>query len=255
MSSFRKNIILALLNISGSAIPKNLREIKRVAQLDFNAAKKYQNRKLINLLRYCNEHVPYYKKIINQSRLLEKGSVNLKYFTDLPYLTKDIIRSQGRQLLSRQIRSGRHDNYTGGSTGEPLHFWQDQHYDDWNIANKIYYKTLAGQEIGEKELRFWGSERDLLKDSESLKVRLINKFYNRRQFNTFKMSPADMLSYVDGWNKYDPHWVEAYAQAIYELARFIKGKKLKIKSPRHGILTSAGNLYPDMKKTIEEVFR
>jgi phenylacetate-CoA ligase len=253
--NIRKPIILALLYLSGNKIPRNLKEIKKVRGLSEKDIKKYQEEKLKKLLLYACSNVPYYNKVLKEKGVVKDNNVYLENFKKIPILTKEIIRKEGKNLYSKEKRVGVYENTSGGSTGEPVRFLQDKNYDEWNKANKIWYKHNAGQEIGEKELRFWGSERDLLEGKESFKIRFRNWMYNRKEFNTFKMSEKEMYNYVDEWNKYNPSWVECYVQSIYEFAKFIEKNNLKIKSPKNGILTSAGTLYPEMKKTIERVFR
>jgi len=181
--------------------------------------------------------------------------VNLDNFKDIPILTKEIIRREGNNLYSSDYKSRKfYENTSGGSTGEPVRFLQDKNYSDWNIANKIFLKYKAGQESGERELRFWGSERDLLEGKDKLSIRLRNWIYNRKEFNTFKMSEKEMKEYINKWNDYKPEWVESYVQSIYEFAKFIEANNFKIYSPKNGILTSAGTLYPEMRETIERVF-
>jgi len=68
------------------------------------------------------------------------------------------------------------------------------------------------------------------------------------------MAESQMYNYVEKINKFKPVIIEAYVQSIFELSRFIKEKKLTVYSPQ-GIVTSAGTLYPEMKKEIEEVFQ
>lgn len=253
--NWRKPVIFTLLYLSGSKIPKYLKEIQRIEKLPEKELKEYQDKKLEKLLLHAWKTVPYYTKILENFKVVLDGKVNLKNFDKIPVLTKEIIRQNFDNLHTKKLGKGWHYNTSGGSTGEPVKFIQDNKYLDWGIANKIWYKLIAGQDMGEKELRFWGSERDLLEGKESFKIRLRNWLYNRREFNTFKMSEEQMKNYVLEWNKYKPSWVEAYVQSIYEFAKFIKQNHLKVYSPKNGILTSAGTLYPEMKKIIEDVFK
>jgi len=255
MINWRKPIIYTLLYLSGNNIPRYLKEIKRVSSLSLDKQKKYQEEKLKKLLLYALKNVPYYQKVLNEVGAVRDGKVYLENFNKIPILTKEIIRNEGKNLYSKEKRKGVYENTSGGSTGEPVRFLQDKVYDEWNKANKIYYKLSAGQDIGSKELRFWGSERDLLEGKEDLKIRLRNWLYNRKEFNTFKMSEKDMLEYVEKWNKYNPSWVESYVQSIYEFAKFIEKNNLIINSPKNGVLTSAGTLYPEMREVIERVFK
>ena len=253
--NWRKPCVLALLHMSGSGIPKILTEIRHAAQLSDQGQKEYQHQKLIRLLRYAHNHVPYYRRLLVQYGVIKNDVVNLENFRNIPVLTKKSIRTQKDRLHSDQRRYGQYRNTSGGSTGEPVMLLQDKMYSDWNIANKIWIKLEAGQEIGERELRFWGSERDLIEGKERLSIRMRNWLYNRKEFNTFRMTEKDMARYVEEWNRYNPLWIEAYVQSIYEFARFIQRQGIYIRPPDKGILTSAGTLYPHMQRAIAEVFR
>ncbi|MCK5150099.1 phenylacetate--CoA ligase family protein, partial [Candidatus Pacearchaeota archaeon] len=253
--NWRKPVIYALLYLTGSKIPKHLSEIKKLDKLPKDKLKKYQEEKLKKILLHSWKNVPYYTKVLEKAKVVVNGKVHLDNFSKIPILTKEILRKEKENMYSKDYKKrGFYENTSGGSTGEPAKFIQDKDFLDWEIANKIFLKLVAGQGVGDKELRFWASERDLFEGKETLKIRLRNWLYNRKEFNTFKMSDKEMKQYVKDWNKYNPKWIESYVQSIYEFARFIKKNNLKIKSPKNGILTSAGTLYPEMKKLIEEVF-
>lgn len=253
--NWRKPIIYLLLYLSGSKIPKILREIEAINKLPPSKKKKYQQKKLEKILLHAHNNVPYYHKILKKSGVISKGKINLKNFQKIPPLTKEIIRKEGKNLYSKDYQQRKpYENSSGGSTGEPVKFIQDKEYDDWNIATKIFYKKLGGQDIGEKELRLWGSERDILEGGEKLSIRIRNWLYNRKELNAFRMSVKKMEEFVEIWNKFKPQWVEGYVQSIYEFSKFIEEKKLNIYSPR-GILVSAGTLYESMRKKIEKIFK
>ncbi len=254
--NWRKPFVYFFLYAGGSRIPAYLKKIRAYEQLDSQQLDYLVEDKLRKLLWYAYNNVPYYNDELVKCGVISGNKVILEQFGNIPILTKDIIRTQGAKLYSKHHKSRKsYQNTSGGSTGEPILFLQDKVYKEWNYANKIYYKLAAGQDIGEKELRFWGSDRDLLEGKEKLSIRLRNWLYNRKEFNTFLMSDEEMFRYVSEWNEYDPCWVEAYVQSIYEFAGFIEKNKLKIKSPKNGILTSAGTLYPEMKETIQKVFK
>jgi phenylacetate-CoA ligase len=243
-----------LLYASGSKIPQHLKFFKKHEYLDYEEIKRITDSKLKKLLAHAYNNVPYYNTILKQADVIKGQEVQLDRFSDIPILTKSIIRQQGENLYSKDYKKRcPYKNTSGGSTGEPLSFIQDKNYSDWNIANTLYYKTFAGQDIGEKEFRLWGSERDLL-DKEKPAVRLKNWLYNRMELNAFKMSKDDMVQFVDRINRARPTWIESYVQAVTEFSRFIRENNLTITSPR-GVLTSAGTLYPQMRQLIENVFK
>lgn len=272
--NWRKPIIIFGGWVQGSKRIKYLKEILSYENLSEEALKRMQKEKLEKLILHSYEHIPYYREIFEKIELVKDGMVNMNNFTKVPFLTKDILREKFEELQDERytkkkgsntkskllknletIWVGRYENTSGGSTGEPAVFIQDRKYFDWSVANKMYYKKSAGQEIGEKELRFWGSERDLLEGKETFIMRFRNWIYNRKEFNTFKLSQEEMKEYVEKWNMYKPHWVESYVQAMYEFGKFIKEHNYEIYSPDNGILTSAGVLDDEKRKLLEEVFK
>lgn len=255
--NWRKPLIYGLLRLMGSHIPHNLQEIQKLETLEREALLKYQREKLKRIILHSWEHVPYYTKILTECEVVKNKKFCIENFFRIPILTKKIIRENFDDLQSQDIGKKKRKpflNTSGGSTGEPVRFFQDKYYSDWNIANKIYYKTFGDHQIGEKELRIWGSEKDLLEGKESFTIRLRNWLYNRRELNAFTMTPKKMQDYIKIWNRYKPQWIESYTHCMFEFARFIKDQNIKIYSPK-GIITSAGTLYPHIQQTIEEVFQ
>ncbi|NCC71067.1 phenylacetate--CoA ligase family protein [bacterium] len=178
----------------------------------------------------------------------------MENFEKIPILTKKIIREEFENLKSKNLKNFKWEyNTSGGSSGEPARFIQDNNYKSYNIANKMYLKILAGAQIGGKELRFWGSERDILEGKEDLKIILRNKIYNRFEINMFKLNYSDIPKHLDFWNKYKPEWIEAYVHIMYEFAKYAIKYNIKVYAPK-GILCTAGSLDFEMRKTIEKAF-
>lgn len=257
MQSFnwRKPVIYTLLYLSGSKIPQYLKEIESLEKLSHEEIKKYQAEKLEKLLLHAYQHVPYYHKILPKVGVIDKnGQVKLENFHKIPSLTKEVIRKEKNRLYSKDhIARKSYPNHSGGSSGEPIDILQEKKYSDWNIANKIHYKSFANQYIGDKELRLWGAERDILKSKVDLKQTVVDFVYNRKNLNAFRMTISNMRYFVDEINSFKPTWIEAYVQPMYELAKFIEENNLKAYSPK-GVLVSAGTLYPHMRETISRVF-
>lgn len=254
--NWRKPIIYSLLYLTGSKIPANLKYMQSLEKLSQEELKRFQDDMLEKILLHSYKNVPYYHSILRDINVIDENeNVNIDNFDRIPILTKDIIRKEGKNLYSKDYKNRKYfENTSGGSTGEPVKFIQDKYYDDWNIATKIYFKIFVEQEIGDKELRLWGSERDILEGREKVSIRLRNWLYNRQELNSFRMSEKDMFAFVERWNKFEPRWIEAYVQSVYEFGKFIKENNLNIYSPK-GVLTSAGTLYPEMKGLIEDVFQ
>ena len=256
MINWRKPTIHALLRATRSDVPDNLQTIRRLWQSNPETVERYQRRKLADLLEHAHATVPYYEAVLESAGAVVDGDVHLENFEEIPLLTKETIREEGDRLVSRDPGPDPYTNTSGGTTGEPVEIVQDQHYWEWNVATKIFYQEFAGKPLGGREVKLWGSERDLGLNEhsvESLKIRARNFLYNRRLLNSYRMSEADMRAHVDSINSFRPQTIWAYVESIHQLALFVERNSLDVHSPT-GILATAGTLNEPVRECIERAF-
>jgi phenylacetate-CoA ligase len=238
----------------GSSLGRCYTDLLRAdAQVCAQAGETATQTALARLLRHCAANVPYYAGLIRAAGDgYEQDAA--AYLRRLPLLTKDLVREHFTGLTSRDLAARRWVyNTSGGSTGEPVKLIQDREYQDRQMAIQLLSFQWAGRRFGEPALRIWGSERDILQGSERWQMRLLNRLSNDRYLNAFDMTPAKMHRFLAQLNARPPKLIVAYAQAIYELARFAQRQSVAVR-PQHAILTSAGTLYPWMRAAIEAVF-
>jgi len=251
--NWRKPIYSTILCMKGS-IMKYLAEYEKTQWYSSEEIRKYQREQLEKLLRHAFQHVPYYRKIMQEYGVVRNDDIILDRFTDLPFLTKSIIREHFEEIKSDDLdqRNWRR-NTSGGSTGEPVTFIQDKEFHEKGVAQMFLGDKMAGKDLCEPEIKLWGSERDLFQGTVGLRAKAGNFIRNQRILNSFKMSREDMKNYIEQINAMRPQLVLAYAQSAYELARFSLEQSLPIK-PVGAVMTSAGTLYPFMRETISEAF-
>lgn len=198
---------------------------------------------LNNILSFSSENVEYYKKF--------KG---LK-LSEFPILTKDILRAEFNNLQSFDIhKRGTFKNSSGGSTGEPVTFIQDIEY--LYLQRYITYeqKNWTGYCFGESLIKLWGNDQQILTDKKNYKAIFENYLKNITFLNSYKVTRKQMYEYIKCINKKEPKLLVAYVESIYQLARFAEDNNIFVK-PVSAVMTSAGTLYPNIKKTIERVFQ
>lgn len=211
---------------------------------------------LANLFLHCKKFVPYYADLINQLDNEDCLRQNSRaYLQKLPILTKDIIRLNFDRLKSEDlVKRKYYFNTSGGSTGEPIKLIQDAKYTIHSAAITSLFSYLVGKELSEPEVRIWGSERDIFQGSMGWKANLFNFLGSITYMNAFRMTVDTMKAFIEVLNKKRPKLIVAYAQAIYELAKFSQSENIRV-LPQKAIITSAGTLYPWMRSTIESVFQ
>ena len=253
--NWRKPLIFGLLHLTRSKIPHYLKEIKELQYKSKAEIENYQDERLNKILLHAYETVPYYNKNLKESEVVIDGNVNLANFSRIPILTKEIIRQEGNNLYSNDYKSRKpYENTSGGSTGEPVKFIQDKYYDDWNIATKIYYNRVLGKDVGEKELKFWGSERDIIKGNLTAKDRAINYLYNRIFFNSYNLNEENITKLVDIHNKSKPSCYWSYEDAAFEFSKIVIDKNIKLYPPKF-IMTTINPLTDVARKSIEKAFQ
>ncbi len=209
---------------------------------------------LVNILEHCKNNVPYYSKLMSGWDDSYRQDPE-KYLRKLPILTKDIIQENYDLLKSNDLdqRKWRYTT-TGGSTGDPSVFIQDQEYLARANALQWLSNTWAGRKFGQPGIRIWGSIADVTNGTQGLKMNLINFLANDTWFNAYQMSPGKMRSFLEQISKRPPQLITAYVQSIYELACFAEEAGIRVASQK-AILTSAGTLFPYMREKIESVFQ
>ena len=212
-----------------------------------------QRKKLYKLIKYANQNIPYYKKIIKEYDIQFSEDTIFKDIKKFPILTKDIIRNSFDELYKFRDNTY-YRNTSGGSTGEPVIFYQDRNYLEWEIAAKILFNEWAGRKIGEPMVKLWGSLRDVLSSGEGFKGYLRQQLYGVTILSSSRMAEKDMYRYVQRINNTKPRLIFAYTNSINKFACFIQKHHLSIYSPK-AIMTSAGVLYPEVRAQIEKVFQ
>ncbi|MBA7482811.1 hypothetical protein ES707_18310 [subsurface metagenome] len=183
--------------------------------------------------------------------MVRDGSVDLSRFPDIPILTKDIIRREKTNLYSKDYKKRKpFENSSGGSTGEPVCLIQDARYDQWNIATKLYFNEVLGKEPGDGEIKFWGSDRDILEGNLTLKDRGINYLYNRKFFNCYEMDEQRFKELIALNNRFRPVGYWSYMEAAFELAKFLDSRDVHFEPPKI-IISTIGPLTEEVRNKIE----
>jgi len=214
----------------------------------------FEMSQLQSLLLHARQNVPFYCK--RTKNIVKDRDSDFDEFRKIPLLIKRDIRRYGERLTSKDINTRKwFYNSSGGSTGEPVRFVQDETFDRWWIASKrIYYESIVGiDEFAVRKVMLWGSERDVFKGTIGLKGKVINWMANTNFLNSFRMSEEDMGRYVKIINSYKPDLIRAYAGSLYEICKFVEKKGMAIHEPKV-IVSSAEKLRRQMREKIENVF-
>lgn len=213
-----------------------------------------QWQKLVSLLHYAYQWVPYYKRRFDEINLNPKDIRSPQDFRHVPLLTKQDIQLNFKDMVSRHINKRElNSSRTGGSTGEMLTFYRDRQSENWGEAIYLRNYRWLGLEYGERHIFLWGAPCDVnLRHSLFHKIR--ETIFNRMWLDAFNLKPETMKEYVYKINEFKPRVLSGYANVLYNFARFMQEEHLTIKVPLK-VLSTAEVLRDYQREMIETVFQ
>ena len=101
---------------------------------------------------------PYWKQVLD--RLGKRPETfTLADLPSLPFLTKDILRAREQELRVPGA-AGVYTNFSGGSTGIPIRFYQDRRYKIHMSVSTRLCNEMAGAFTGARLAKLWGAPQD-----------------------------------------------------------------------------------------------
>ncbi|MFK8027214.1 MAG: phenylacetate--CoA ligase family protein [Gammaproteobacteria bacterium] len=211
-----------------------------------------QIKRLRELLIHANEHVGYYKNLFKQHHFEPEKIDSLAALTQLPLLTKSIIREHSEQLKS-DIPDNLAKFNTGGSSGQPLVFYIGNERVSHDVAAKWRATRWWGVDIGDPELVVWGSPIEL---GAQDKVRLIrDKLLRTKLLPAFDMSDEKLRGFIEEIIRYQPKMLFGYPSALGRIAKYASDHAINMKNIGVKVVfVTSEYLYPEQRELIENCF-
>ena len=244
----------AALRLSGETL-RNFALLEAQEWLPREQVEASQRDRLHRLLAHAASQVPYYRRVLAEAGVVDgSGEVHLERFSNIPLLDKTILHERNDGLQSMDLHRRKwYRNTSGGSTGEPARFVQDQEFADWGRAVGLLFDLWAGYSVGESKIVYWSNTRDLSATTKRFKSRVAAALRNEIWLDARRMVPEQMRSLLDLIARERPAQLLAFPENLYEIARFAANEGLEPLPPR-SIVTTAATLYPWMREAIEGVF-
>lgn len=234
---------------------KNIyKEISGFKDLDTNEKENIREKKLLNILMRAYHEVPYYHQLFDEHNLSFSSPASLSDFSRIPILNKEKIKKNFKDIQNRHIED-LHPiiNRTSGSTGSPLVFIIDRETSHIKKALQDYQLSENGRTNNDILIKFWGSVEENLKFLNKFKKNITNWFRDQIELNTLILDEEKIQSIIRKLSKYHSIYIEAYAQTIYEIAKYINKNKISIHNVK-AITSTVSVLFDFMRDEIEMAF-
>jgi phenylacetate-CoA ligase len=208
--------------------------------------------RLASILSHAATSVPYYRDLIGSDNITESSAV--ASLSRLPIMTKSIIRRERPRLISTDPGRRPRENTSGGSTGEPVRLLQDREMGEESRSGELLFAKWAGHTPGEPHVLIWGVPDATFADHLSLHERFFRFVHNETYLNCYQISDGLLDTWIRCLSSIRPTLIEAYVDALRELAKRVVATRTVVHSPV-GIITSAGVLTANTQDLIRQAFR
>lgn len=219
----------------------------------FDIVKGNQSVRLVSLIDYAYNNIPYYKKLFDDLGLSPSDIKTIKDLEKLPILTKDIIKNNAELFkpvtgYSKASVAGS----TGGSTGKPLKYALSN--ECYSLSQALLYKGWgkAGYELGDKVAIIAGGS--LVGKERSAKAKFQDFLMNFRRFSSYGMDQELLEKYSKEITKFNPKFLRGYVTSIVTLAEYFEKRPAENVLKLRAIFTTAEMLSDKQREKIESVF-
>lgn len=209
-----------------------------------------QQEKLRDLVTHACTTVPYYRRVFTDRGLAPGDIAGTGDLAKLPFLTRsDLLANQADLLSSQADLRTLQVNHSSGSTGHRARFQQDLDFRLWMRAHQLRtYEWCAGWQLGDPFVLLWGSE--IYWSLKQAVDRIENALSNRREFNTFILSPALIDRFLDKLIEFCPSLISTYSNAMHLIARRAEQREVRLPSLR-AVQGTSEPLPPALRTRIE----
>lgn len=204
---------------------------------------------------HANEKIPYYRDLFKAIKFDPTSLLkDIRYFSEVPFLDKNIILEQGNRLLIDDYANYK-DHYckTGGSTGKSVIIHYDQEAADWSAATTLYARNTCGNKRHKRELHLSSELPSIRTGRDKFREDLKCLSMNRKNvfYKTFNDESINRL--LCEIKKAKSHLVHGHPSTMYTLAVSAKNK---IGRKKHfSVFESSGEYLPVKKaEVIKEAF-
>lgn len=207
-----------------------------------------QHAAIKSIVQHARENIPYY------NAKYPGNNPHDLHIDKLPILHKHEVVQYRDEMLARGIdKHSLSIGNTGGSTGNPVSFYYDQHKHELMRAGMYRSYMWSGWKAGQKILNFWGARQDIVQGN-SFSKQYQDYIAAEMTIPAYEYTEAQLGQWARNIRAYRPVLLQGYASILSELARYIIDNHLHMPSTLLGIYSTAEVLNDWQRKLMEQAF-
>ena len=211
----------------------------------------FRDDKLRRLITHCYENVPYYRRVMQERKLVPADIRRAADLAKLPILTKDLLRKFYDDLMASNVGSMRTVwAKTGGTTGEPIRVCRNIQCVAW--TSMCYERGLrwGGLVSGKPRVKLFGGSLGMGHDRP---VQRIGAWLRGELFlPAFELRVENAKKYFDAIKQSKSRFIIGYASAIYRLAELARQINESVEFT--AVFPTAELMLPGWEQSIRKTF-
>lgn len=236
----------------GSEFRKLLGEFEAHAQYSATELEAYQSERIQKLIQHCYEHVPYYRRVMEERKLVPNDFRKAADLEKLPILTRQTMAENSEDLIARNYKKSKLIvGYTSGTTANPIRIVWDKRVCLIKTVVDWRQKRQGGIEPFDRIAYFIGRQIVPATVKRPPYWRH-NWVLNHLFFSAFHLAHKNMDCYLEKLAKFNPRALEGFPSTLSFLATYLNrsGRTFPVKA----VFTSAEPLLPSQREAIEKAF-
>ncbi len=214
----------------------------------------FRIRRLQELVRSCQEHIPYYRKLFRERGITPETIQSLDDLRRFPVLTKDAIREHGEAMIAQNLRPRDYQIHkSGGSTGEPIASYKDHRTRAVETHLSFRGSAWMGWRPWMRVIKLWGGSLGR-PGSRGLYDRLRSFFLSQIPLPAFSINAQTAPGYARAIQRAGPCVMVGYSSALYLLAQEV-AKLGDFDWPLHAIFPTAAEMPAEWASYVSQVFK
>jgi phenylacetate-CoA ligase len=180
-----------------------------------------RDRKLRELVAHAYTHIPFYRQLLDERRVIPRDIEGVRDLSKLPVLTKEIFHAHWPELRARDVSDSLIRVVpTGGTTGTPMRIARDNVSDAWGTACYLRGLVWAGLTLRQRRVQLFGG---------SLGIQSARRFERLRSWcrgdvflPAFELAPQNLSEYIARIRRSGARFLMGYASACYSFAKLVE---------------------------------